>query len=104
MLDFEKMRCIILYRGKLQPAALASCQVHHFVERKLLQQVAPSLTASLTAHLRKFLVDYAGQEMSGTDFERAAGREKAKKWKTSVRVLAEGGKQGEMIGDYLQVR
>ena len=42
--------------------------------------------------------------MSGTDFERAAGREKAKKWKTSVRVLAESGKQGEMIGDYLQVR
>lgn len=44
-----------------------------------------------------------GQEMSGTEFEKAAGREKAKKWKTSVRVMAEGGKQGEMVGDWLQV-
>lgn len=45
-----------------------------------------------------------GQEMSGTEFEKAAGREKAKKWKTSVRVKAEDGKQGEMVGEWLQVR
>lgn len=41
--------------------------------------------------------------MSGTEFEKAAGREKAKKWKTSVRVKTEDGKQGEMVGDWLQV-
>ncbi len=42
--------------------------------------------------------------MSGTEFEKAAGREKAKKWKTSVRVAPINGKQGEMVGDWLQVR
>lgn len=41
--------------------------------------------------------------MSGTEFEKAAGREKAKKWKTSVRVAPVNGKQGEMVGDWLQV-
>ena len=41
--------------------------------------------------------------MSGTEFEKAAGREKAKKWKTSVRVASADGKQGEMIGDWLAV-
>lgn len=41
--------------------------------------------------------------MSGTEFEKAAGREKAKKWKTSVRVAPVNGKHGEMIGDWLQV-
>ena len=41
--------------------------------------------------------------MSGTEFEKAAGREKAKKWKTSVRVAPVNGKQGEMMGDWLQV-
>ena len=41
--------------------------------------------------------------MSGTEFEKAAGIGKAKKWKTSVRVSAEDGKQGEMVGDWLQV-
>lgn len=41
--------------------------------------------------------------MSGTEFEKAAGREKAKKWKTSVRVASVNGKQGEMVGDWLQV-
>ena len=41
--------------------------------------------------------------MSGTEFEKAAGREKAKKWKTSVRVAPVNGKPGEMVGDWLQV-
>ena len=41
--------------------------------------------------------------MSGTEFEKAAGREKAKKWKTSVRIAPVNGKQGEMVGDWLQV-
>lgn len=41
--------------------------------------------------------------MSGTEFEKTAGREKAKKWKTSVRIAPVNGKQGEMVGDWLQV-
>ncbi len=45
----------------------------------------------------------AGQEMTGTEFEKAAGREKAKKWKASVRVAPANGNQGEMVGDWLQV-
>ena len=45
----------------------------------------------------------AGQEMTGTEFEKAAGREKAKKWKASVRVAPTNGNQGEMVGDWLQV-
>lgn len=49
------------------------------------------------------MVIVAGQDMSGTEFEKAAGREKAKKWKTSVRVAPANGKQGEMVGDWLQV-
>lgn len=45
----------------------------------------------------------AGQEMTGTEFEKAAGREKAKKWKASVRVAPTNGNQGEMVGEWLQV-
>ena len=41
--------------------------------------------------------------MSGTEFEKAAGREKAKKWKASVRVAHANGQLGEMVGDWLQV-
>ena len=41
--------------------------------------------------------------MTGTEFEKAAGREKAKKWKASVRVAPTNGNQGEMVGDWLQV-
>ena len=41
--------------------------------------------------------------MSGTEFEKAAGREKAKKWKASVRVAHVNGQLGEMVGDWLQV-
>ena len=33
-----------------------------------------------------------------------SGKEKAKKWKASVRVLREDGTTGETIGDWLQVR
>ena len=33
-----------------------------------------------------------------------SGKEKAKKWKASVRVLHEDGVAGETIGDWLQVR
>ena len=42
--------------------------------------------------------------MSGTEFEKAAGREKAKKWKASVRVAPVNGKQSEMVGEWLQVK
>lgn len=41
--------------------------------------------------------------MTGTEFEKAAGREKAKKWKASVRVAPTNGSQGEVVGDWLQV-
>ncbi|DBA86032.1 TPA: Lysine-specific demethylase 5A [Trebouxia sp. C0004] len=51
--------------------------------------------------MRCFIL-HKGQEMTGTEFEKAAGREKAKKWKASVRVAPTYGNQGEMVGDWLQ--
>ena len=46
----------------------------------------------------------AGRRLTGTEFEKVSGKEKAKKWKASVRVLHEDGTTGETIGDWLQVR
>ena len=46
----------------------------------------------------------AGRRLTGTEFEKVSGKEKAKKWKASVRVLHEDGATGETIGDWLQVR
>ena len=45
-----------------------------------------------------------GRRLTGTEFEKVSGKEKAKKWKASVRVLHEDGTTGETIGDWLQVR
>ena len=46
----------------------------------------------------------AGRRLTGTEFEKVSGKEKAKKWKASVRVLHEDGTTGETIGDWLQVQ
>ena len=86
ILDFDKMRCCIQYKG--MPHQLSS-----FDAAGLVTIYKPTSCACCIT----------GQDMSGTEFEKAAGREKAKKWKTSVRVAPVNGKQGEMVGDWLQV-
>lgn len=87
MLDFGKMRCCIQYKG------VCHCPLN--------AAPRPAPRGPLQSNFTAFYT--AGQDMSGTEFEKAAGREKAKKWKTSVRVAPINGKHGEMIGDWLQV-
>ena len=46
---------------------------------------------------------FAGEEVSGTEFEKIGGKAASKKWRNSLRVQRPDGSSGASIGDWLMV-
>jgi hypothetical protein len=91
----------IVFEGADGPAPV--CTVALSGERLIASQCFVSSRCICTEPACSYNGNFAGREMSPTEFEKIGGRAASKKWKSSVRVTQPDGKPGILIGDWLQV-